>query len=107
MEKLNGIKNFNSTGGFENMSRCNECERKIGFFGSYRHPVYGGNKYVCGECFTAIDNSLQKWREFVISNSFNLENLNYKKDDFFTNITNLNNDMKNKVKSIISPGNII
>ena len=47
------------------MKFCEECGKKLGFFESYRHPV------ICSSCFDIIDKSVEKWREFVISNSFN------------------------------------
>ena len=89
------------------MYKCIECKNKIGIFESYRHTVIGGKKYVCGNCFTVIDKSMEKWREFVISNSFNSENKNYKFNKIFNSYSNPNTDLKKIFKLIISPGKIL
>jgi hypothetical protein len=76
------------------MKLCIECEKKLGIFGGYRHPVYGKNKYVCGDCFTKLDESMEKWREFVLSNSINNETTEVSLTDINTSFTNINNDLR-------------
>lgn len=53
------------------MKFCEECGKKLGFFESYRHPVMGKDYFLCSSCFDVIYKSVEKWRKFVISNSFN------------------------------------
>ena len=107
MVKTNRKKKFDSSGGLDKIPKCDECGKKIGIFGGYRHPVCGGNKYVCGNCFTMIDNSVEKWREFVLSNSFNNEKLNYNFNNMFSSFSNLNNNLKKIFTTFLSPGNFL
>jgi hypothetical protein len=107
MVKTNGIKKFDSSGELEKMPKCDECGKKIGIFGGYRHPASGGKKYVCGNCFTMIDNSVEKWREFVLSNSFNNEKTSYNFNDMVSRFSNLNNDLKKIFTTFLSPGNLL
>lgn len=79
------------------MSKCYECKKKIGIFESYRHPVIGGKKYVCGNCFTIIDESLEKWRKFIVKNSFNKYNTIKRFNILDSNFSNYNN-LLNKFK---------
>jgi hypothetical protein len=76
------------------MNKCFECGKKIKKYRSYRHPTYGRSNYVCGECFDKIDESLTKWREFVISNSFNNNGDNYGFIDFVNKLIHKNKTVK-------------
>ena len=53
------------------MKRCNECRKKLGFWEGYRHPAMGKKHLVCWPCFERVEESVKKWRDFVLSNSFN------------------------------------
>ena len=53
------------------MSRCEECNKVLGIFEGYRHPLLGKNKLLCSPCFDQVSESIKKWRKFVLSNSFN------------------------------------
>jgi len=55
-----------------NMVECVECGKRLGFF-RYYHPMLGRKSMVCGPCLLRIDESVEQWREFVLSNSFNPE----------------------------------
>ena len=44
---------------------CSECGKKIGIFSGYRHPIFGWNKCVCKTCFQKIDESEEKYRNFI------------------------------------------
>ena len=55
------------------MVDCEECNKKLGILEGYRHPALGSGFLVCGNCFDKIDESMEKWREFCLSNSFNAE----------------------------------
>jgi hypothetical protein len=84
------------------MSKCIECGKMIGIFGSYRHPVYGKNKYVCVNCFNMIDNMLEKWTEFILSNSFNNEKTNIKLNDIITQFSNFNNNLSENIHNFFN-----
>lgn len=53
------------------MKKCKECKKKLGFLEGYRHPTLGKEFLLCSRCFDIVDESVAKWREFVILNSFN------------------------------------
>lgn len=53
------------------MVACVECGKKLGFFEGHYHPTLGKKSLVCGPCFMKIDESVTRWRKFVLSNSFN------------------------------------
>jgi hypothetical protein len=54
------------------MVSCNECGKELGVFEGYRHPVMGKKHHLCSPCFDQVSESVAKWREFVMSNSFNI-----------------------------------
>jgi hypothetical protein len=53
------------------MKDCKECGKKLGIFGGYIHPTLGKNYLLCNRCFDQVSDSVEKWKEFVLSNSFN------------------------------------
>jgi hypothetical protein len=57
----------------EKMAECVECGKRLGFFEGYSHPTLGKKSLVCGLCFDKVEESVARWREFVLSNSFNPE----------------------------------
>jgi len=59
--------------GGKKMKKCNECRKKLGFFEGYRHPTLGKENLLCSPCFDKVQQSVDQWREFVFSNSFNPE----------------------------------
>ena len=54
------------------MTQCEECGKKLGIFEGYQHPTMGKKHLVCSPCFEQVEESVSKWREFVINNSFNV-----------------------------------
>lgn len=52
------------------MIECEECGKKLGIFEGYRHPTMGKNHFLCNPCFDQVEESMEKWEEFVMSNSF-------------------------------------
>ncbi len=50
-----------------NMKICEECGKKLGFFKGYRHLTLGKDFLLCSGCFDKVDESVAKWREFVLS----------------------------------------
>ncbi len=62
---------------------------KLGMFEGYCHPVMGKNNLLCSSCYDKISLSVEKWREFVLSNSFNNETANITLKDIKTSFTNL------------------
>ena len=71
------------------MNKCVECGKNLGRFGGYRHPVYNRGKYVCRDCFDRIDESVKKWREFILSNSFNNGTMNVSIEDMIKSWVNI------------------
>ncbi len=55
------------------MVECEECGKNLGILHGYRHPALGKRFLVCRDCFVNVDESMEKWREFCLSNSFNAE----------------------------------
>ena len=54
------------------MTNCEECGKKLGIFEGYQHPTMGKKHLVCSPCFEHVEESVAKWREFVVNNSFNV-----------------------------------
>jgi hypothetical protein len=52
---------------------CEECGRKLGFVKGYKHPTLGRGHCLCSPCFDQVSESVAKWREFVLSNTFNIK----------------------------------
>ena len=63
--------------------RCYECGKEITFWKSRFHPVLGRTQIVCPECFTIIDDSLEKYRNFILND---LDHGMLKKANDFINI---------------------
>jgi hypothetical protein len=59
--------------GDKKMVECVECGKRLGFFEGYFHPTLGKKSMVCSPCFVKVEESVVRWREFIISNSFNQE----------------------------------
>ena len=55
------------------MKDCEECGKKLGVLEGYQHPTLGKKHLLCGHCFDQVSESVEKWREFVLANSFNME----------------------------------
>lgn len=55
------------------MVKCEECSKKLGILEGYRHPALGKRYILCRNCFINIDESMKKWREFCLLNSFKAE----------------------------------
>jgi hypothetical protein len=53
------------------MVKCEECNKKLSILQGYRHPALGKSFLVCGSCFNKVDKSMEKWKVFCLSNSFN------------------------------------
>jgi len=60
------------------MVECEECGKTLGIFEGYRHPTMGKEHFLCSPCFDQISESIARWEEFVLSNSF--DNGSSKKD---------------------------
>lgn len=57
----------------EKMVECVECGKRLGFFEGHYHPTLGKKSLVCGPCFVQVEESVTQWRDFILSNSFNSE----------------------------------
>jgi hypothetical protein len=75
------------------MNVCEECGTKLGVFEGYRHPTMGKKHHLCSPCFDQVSESVARWREFVLSGSFNMEmsnnNLQLNFKDLATNFYNV------------------
>ena len=46
---------------------CYECGKEITFWQSRFHPVIGKKERVCAHCFSEVQESLEKYRKFVLN----------------------------------------
>jgi len=53
------------------MKECEECGKKLGILKGYKHPTMGKKHLLCSPCYNQVSDSVEKWRAFVLSNSFN------------------------------------
>ena len=53
------------------MTECEECGKTLGIFEGFRHPTMGKKHHLCSPCFDQVNDSVARWREFVLANSFN------------------------------------
>jgi DNA-binding Lrp family transcriptional regulator len=51
-------------------ANCSECDKKLGFFEGYIHPIEGEKKCVCKKCWDELETSQRKYSKFI-SNAFN------------------------------------
>ena len=56
------------------MKKCEECGKKLRLLESYRHPTLGKHFSLCSPCFDEVSESVARWGEFVLANSFNTNN---------------------------------
>lgn len=73
------------------IKKCEKCDKELRLLGGYSHPTLGKEFLLCSCCFDIVNESVEKWREFVIVNSFNNEY--YKKS--------LPLNLKNKLTSFV------
>jgi len=52
------------------MNKCEECGKTLGIFKGYRHPTMGKAHHLCSNCYNEVYESVIKWQEFILSNSF-------------------------------------
>ena len=55
------------------MVKCEECGKKLSILRGYRHPTMGKKYLLCSSCFDTVEASVDKWREFVLSNSLKIK----------------------------------
>ena len=89
------------------MTECVECGMTLGIFEGYRHPTMGKKHNLCSPCFDRVNDSVARWREFVYANSFNNEKTSYNFNDMVSNFLDLNNDLKNVFKTILTGGKLL
>lgn len=51
-------------------ANCSECDKKLGFFEGYIHPIEREKKYVCGKCWEKLETSIRNYSKFI-SDAFN------------------------------------
>ena len=54
------------------MKDCKECGKKLSVFEGYTHPTMGKKYLLCSPCYDQVSESVEKWKEFVLSNSFKM-----------------------------------
>ena len=90
------------------MSNCEECGKKLGFIEGYRHPTLGRKHHLCGSCFDQVSESVKRWGEFVLSNSFVIESSNNGlKPDWKKIATSFNKIHKDFPQYLRENGNLI
>jgi hypothetical protein len=52
--------------GDEVMKKCYECGKELKFWQGYYHPTLGKTEFVCSECFDILEESLEKYRNFIL-----------------------------------------
>lgn len=52
------------------MKECEECGKKLGILKGYKHPTMGKKHLLCNPCYNKVSDSVEKWRDFLLSNSF-------------------------------------
>ncbi len=81
------------------MVSCEECGKKLGILEGYSHPTMGKKHHLCSPCFDQVSESVAKWREFVMSNSFNVNAVNGNNGidwkQFASNFTNMHSLIDN------------
>ena len=49
------------------MKKCFECGKELKFWEGYRHPAFGKKELVCSKCFNFIEESMEKYRNFILN----------------------------------------
>jgi hypothetical protein len=64
------------------MKKCIECGKDLRLLEGYQHPTLGRKTIVCSLCFDQITESVAKWADFILTNSFDMRDPknNYKLD---------------------------
>lgn len=52
------------------MKQCEECGKKLRLLKGYRHPILGKDFNLCSSCFDKVSDSVNRWKTFVLANSF-------------------------------------
>lgn len=60
------------------MVECKECGKTLGIFEGYKHPTMGTKQLLCSPCFDQVNDSVAKWRQFVLTNAMNGYQINAK-----------------------------
>jgi hypothetical protein len=71
------------------MVDCEECGKKLSILQGYRHPALGTRFLVCGKCFDKVNEDMERWSTFCLSDSFNAESSKiYVQEAWDKNISN-------------------
>ena len=71
------------------MVDCEECSKKLSILQGYRHPALGTKFLVCGKCFDKVNEDMERWSKFCLSDSFNAESSKiYVQEAWDKNISN-------------------
>ena len=49
------------------IKKCYECGKDLKFWEGYNHPVLGRGTLVCSKCFKSVAESMEKYRNFILS----------------------------------------
>jgi hypothetical protein len=47
------------------MVKCCECGKKLGFLKGYNHPCYGNKYHLCSSCYNTVNDSIERYKEFI------------------------------------------
>ena len=110
MHYFNVLQNFlkkrfmitaNTTYKMMKMKICEECGKKLRLLEGYRHPTLGKDYTLCSPCFDQVSESVARWGEFVLANSFDMRSprnnipLDWKK--IIPNITKIRDSLENEL----------
>jgi len=63
----------NTTYQLMKMKVCEECGKKLRLLKGYRHPTLGKGFNLCSMCFDQVSESVNRWKTFVLANSFDFK----------------------------------
>ena len=49
------------------MKKCYECGKELKFWEGYYHPVLGKKELVCSKCFNTVDENIENYHNFILS----------------------------------------
>jgi hypothetical protein len=72
------------------MVKCEECGKKLGLLNGYYHPALGKNNFLCSDCYNVVNESVEKWIDFIspYKTYFKNEETKNKEQVIWKNISN-------------------
>lgn len=83
------------------MMECEECGKKLGIMEGYCHPTIGKKHHLCSPCFDQVSESVAKWKDFVLENSFNNNQLKMNFEQVWKKVIPNSTKIKNLFDGIV------